>query len=84
MFGELEKSMDTISNEDLYARIHSLKPQTRYVGIIGLTELLVEIEMAIKNKSNREVIRQKLEAAINLNKLGMQELESHYLAEKNF
>jgi len=80
MFGDLEDRKDTISYDDLYARVHSLKPQTKYVGIAGLTELLVEIEQMLKQNSEREVVQQKLDEAIRLNKRGMADLETYLLS----
>jgi hypothetical protein len=76
LFGDLEQTIDTISDEDLYARVHSLKPQTRYVGIEGLFDLLEEIEMGIKKKDPESLTRQRLLDAIRLNNLGMEELKT--------
>lgn len=77
LFGEIESSIDTISLEDLYLKVHSLKPQTRYVGISGLYELLVKIEDAIKSGEEKESIKGISLAAIELNKKGMAELENY-------
>ncbi len=80
MFDELERNKDDISNEELYARAHSLKPQTKYVGIAGLTDLLIEIENGIMKNQDRSEIIEKLVQAIHLNRLGMDELEAYLAA----
>ena len=77
MFGDLDKNRDSISMEELYTRVHSLKPQTTYAGILGLPEILIEIETSIKNKAERAEIIERLDRAIHLNQRGMEELQTY-------
>lgn len=78
MFGEIEASLDTINHENLYQKVHSLKPQTTYVGITGLSELLVKIEEAVLEGRDNDTIKTLVQEAIDLNKKGMAELEQHF------
>ncbi len=77
LFGELEDSIDSISQDDLYVRVHSLKPQTQYVGIRGLYNLLAKIEDEIKTGKEKESVKRMVLEAIELNKKGMAELEKY-------
>ncbi len=77
LFGELEENLETITNADLYRRVHSLKPQTSYVRIIGLAELLAQIENAIMDNQDKIMIRELMRNAIELNKKGMAALEKY-------
>ncbi|MCB2220597.1 MAG: hypothetical protein KQI35_09395 [Bacteroidetes bacterium] len=76
LFGDLERTIDTISKQDLYTRVHTLKPQTKYVGIVGLYDLLDEIEIAIKKNEDESLLRKRVMDAIQLNHRGMAELKS--------
>ena len=75
LFNEMGETIDGMSNDELYSRAHSLKPQCAYVGIIGLKELLVEIENAAKENLDRNAINELVHKAIELNNNGMAELE---------
>jgi HPt (histidine-containing phosphotransfer) domain-containing protein len=82
LFGEMEERFDDMNNDEIYARAHSLKPQCAYVGIIGLKELLVEIENATKNDLDKSILRGLVQKAIDLNNRGMVELSSYLKAEE--
>ncbi len=74
LFGEMGDQFDTMTNDELYSRAHSLKPQCAYVGIIGLKEMLVEIEEATRSNLNRNNLHVLINNAIDLNNKGMDEL----------
>jgi len=78
LFGEMSDLYETMSNDELYSRAHSLKPQCAYVGIIGLKELLIEIEIATKENANRDSIHELVLKAIELNNKGMEELSAQF------
>lgn len=82
LFGEMGDSFETMSNDELYSRAHSLKPQCAYVGIVGLKELLVEIEIATKENADRNSIQELVLKAIDLNNRGMEELSAQFEIEK--
>lgn len=82
LFGEIERKLEELPYDELYSRVHSLKPQTRYVGIKGLSKSLTEIEQDIKANADRDSVRKKLEEVIELNKRGIEELAS-YLSASN-
>ncbi len=82
LFNEMEEAVDKMSNNELYSRAHSLKPQCTYVGIIGLKEILVEIENAAKENMDRNAIKELVLKAVELNKKGMAELEKQLEAVK--
>jgi hypothetical protein len=75
LFDQMLDNFDKLSNDELYSGAHSLKPQCDYVGIIGLKDLLVEIEKAAKQNQDREVIKKLIEKAHDLNRKGMIELK---------
>lgn len=76
LFGEMGDSFETMSNDELYSRAHSLKPQCAYVGIIGLKEMLIEIENATKENLDRKSIQELVLKAIDMNNGGMTELSA--------
>jgi len=82
LFGEMGDSFETMSNDELYSRAHSLKPQCAYIGIVGLKEMLVEIENATKENIDRNSIEELVLKAIDLNKRGMVELRAQLESEK--
>lgn len=82
LFGEMGEGFDTMTYEELYSRAHSLKPQCAYVGIVGLKEMLVEIEEATKNNQDRVNLQEKVKKAIELNNNGMHELKALLESEK--
>ena len=74
LFGEMEDKFDMMSNDELFSRAHSLKPQSVYVGIVGLQETLIEIENATRENKERGTIKELVQKAIELNIRGMTEL----------
>lgn len=74
LFNEMGEAVDSMSNDELYSRAHSLKPQCTYVGIIGLKEILMEIEYATKKNMDRSTIKDLVLKAVELNGKGMVEL----------
>ena len=82
LFGEMAGTFDSMSNDELYSRAHSLKPQCAYVGIIGLKEMLVEIENATRANLERDSMQELVKRAIELNNRGMSELNTYLEAEK--
>lgn len=74
LFGEMEDKFDEMSNDELFSRAHSLKPQSAYVGIIGLQETLIEIENATRENKDRGAIKELVQKAIELNNRGITEL----------
>lgn len=82
LFGEMDDAFNSMSNEELYSRAHSLKPQCAYVGIVGLKEILIEIEEATRNNLDRDSMQKLVKRAIELNKRGMSELNTYLEAEK--
>lgn len=81
LFGEMNDAFDTMSNEELYSRAHSLKPQCAYVGIVGLKEMLVEIEEATIVNLERKSLQELVNKAIELNNNGMSELNNYLETE---
>jgi len=75
LFDQMLHDFDKLGNDELYSRAHSLKPQCDYVGIIGLKDLLVEIEKAAKQNQDRELTKKLIEKAHDLNSKGMLELK---------
>ena len=82
LFGEMEDQFAIWNNNEIYARAHSLKPQCAYVGIIGLKELLVEIENAAKENLDKGILQGLIQKAIELNNRGMVELNTYLKAEE--
>lgn len=76
LFEGLKIAMDLRNYDELYIKAHSLKPQTAYVGLTGLSEILANVENAARNKQDWDVIQELLEKADDLNKRGTTELES--------
>lgn len=82
LFGEMGNEIDIMTNDELYSRAHSLKPQCAYVGIIGLKEALVEIEEATRENPGTDNLQQLVQNAIELNNKGMSELNRMLESEK--
>lgn len=82
LFNEMGDSFESMSNDELYSRAHSLKPQCAYVGIIGLKEMLVEIENATKQNLDRNSTQELVHKAIDLNNRGMAELSAQLESQK--
>jgi len=82
LFGEMDNGVKAMSNDEIYSRAHSLKPQCSYVGIVGLKELLIEIENATKENREFNSIQELVQKAIDLNNKGMIELETYLKAEE--
>jgi hypothetical protein len=63
--------------EDVYLKAHNLKAQVQYVGVIGMKELLEEIELISKEKEDKSSLAELVFAAVKLNNHAISELSSY-------
>lgn len=75
LFSQMYDSFETLNYDEIFSKAHSLKPQCDYIGIVGLKEMLTEIENAAREKRNTEDIFELVQRAIELNNNGMTELK---------
>lgn len=76
-FAQMQQNMEEKKWEKLRINAHSLKPQTDFVGISELKELLIKIEDAVKDE-NYSVLKNLLELAERLHQDSMLQLRNYY------
>jgi HPt (histidine-containing phosphotransfer) domain-containing protein len=82
LFRGMEDAFDSMNYDDLYSKAHSLKPQAFYVGLVGLSECLGEIETAAKEYRERDILKELVKKANDYNKRGTAELEAYLESAK--
>ena len=78
----IEDAIFRMNRDELYSKAHSLKPMTSYVGIVGLSDCLGEIEKAAKEKGERNILEKLVKKAIEFNKRGTAELKTYIESSK--
>jgi hypothetical protein len=82
LFDDLAHAIGKMDYIQLYTKAHSLKPLTSYVGIIGLSEKLAEIEKAAREHLDEAVLKSLVNKAVDINNRGMAELENYLKTKK--
>jgi len=76
LFNELLNFSIEKNWEGVYSKAHTLKPQVQYVGIVGLKDLLVNIEQIAKEGGDKDSLTELVFEAVKLNNEGISELEN--------
>lgn len=68
--------------EELYLKAHNLKAQVQYVGVVGLKEMLEEVEHIAKESIDKSSLTELAFNSVKLNDLAITELTS-FVASKS-
>ncbi len=77
LFAEMNSSIDSMNYDNVYSKAHSLKPLATYIGIVGLADLLIEIENISKESTNMNNLVAHVKEATELNRKAMAEIEDY-------
>jgi hypothetical protein len=72
---EMEKFLTEINLENVRLKAHSIKPQVQYMGIAGLSALLLEIESVVAQKGDINQLAILVSSAKTMNEKAMLELK---------
>lgn len=75
LFSELMNFSIEKNWEEVYSKAHNLKPQVQYIGVVGLKDILAEIEQIAKKEEDKSLLNELAFRAVNLNNHGIAELE---------
>ncbi|MCD4683537.1 MAG: hypothetical protein K8R86_09670 [Bacteroidales bacterium] len=76
LFNELLNFSIEKSWEEVCSKAHYLKPQVQYIGVVGLKDILAEIEQIAKEGKDKSSLNELAFEAVKLNNQGIAELEN--------
>ena len=76
LFDELMRKALEKKWEEVYLKAHNLKSQVQYVGVVGMKEMLEEVEIIAKEE-DKSTLTELVFTAIKLNNQAIAELTSY-------